>query len=97
MSKKHDARAVFELAGKFIAKHEGAWDHEAWEKMVDAVAALGFEMHDEARRNLGHLLEAGKYFQAQAPVKAEKPAKAAKSSKSATASTKRAVTGKTKK
>ncbi|MGI6461361.1 MAG: hypothetical protein ACOX5J_14955 [Candidatus Hydrogenedentales bacterium] len=50
------------LAGQFIAKQKGVWEHEDWEAFLAKAGALGMPMDDECKRNLGNILEAGKFF-----------------------------------
>ena len=63
------------MAGKFVAKHEGDWDHEDWEKFLAKIATYGIPLDDETRRNLGNILEAGKYFHYVIPAETLKKAK----------------------
>ena len=66
---------VLSLAGEFVAGQKGVWGHDAWEALVGKVAALGIEMDDEAKRNLGNILESCRHFHALCPACA--PAKKA--------------------
>ena len=75
MPAKHIVEEVLALVAKFVVGQQGAWEHEDWEKLVGQVAALGVELDDEHKRNLGNILEASKYFYHVLP--AEPPAKAA--------------------
>jgi hypothetical protein len=81
MSKKNSARDLLELAGKFVEKREGVWDHAQWEKLVQKAADLGFEMNEEAQQGLGELLEIANYFRTHAPEKPEKQKKPKKERK----------------
>jgi hypothetical protein len=53
---------ILDLAEKFVAERDGVWDHDAWEALVDRVRTLGVDVDDEARRNLGNILEATRHF-----------------------------------
>ncbi|MBI2435616.1 MAG: hypothetical protein HYV26_22400 [Candidatus Hydrogenedentes bacterium] len=77
MAKKHTMQAVLELAGKFIVKQDGDWDHDSWEGFVGDVAELGVTVDDDLRRNLGNVLEAGKclYAAGDSSKKAKPPKK----------------------
>jgi len=58
---------VLDLAGKFVVSHKGTWDHTAWENFLTKAEKTGIGLDDEAKRNLGNILEATKYFYQQAP------------------------------
>ncbi len=77
---KHTLEKLLELAGQFVSKQKGNWEHEDWEALLVKAGALGMPMDDECKRNLGNILEAGKYFYAtmpQAPAKKAAPRKKA--------------------
>ncbi|HPO14448.1 MAG TPA: hypothetical protein PLI09_13480 [Candidatus Hydrogenedentes bacterium] len=82
MAKKHSLQELLDLAGKFVADQKGQWDHDAWEGLLVKAEALGLELADENKRNLGNILEAAKYFYfcmpEEAPKKAAKPKATAK-------------------
>lgn len=59
---------ILDLAGKFVVFHKGAWDHSDWETFLSKVEQSGIGLNDEAKRNLGNILEATKYFYQQAPA-----------------------------
>lgn len=62
MAKKHSLQELLDLAGKFVTEQQGQWDHDAWEALLVKAEALGLELADENKRNLGNILEAAKYF-----------------------------------
>jgi hypothetical protein len=82
MAVKAPFQKILDLAGKFVAEHQGDWDHAAWETLVADAAKLGYAFEDEGRRNLGNILEASKYFRGAPVVKPKR--KAAPRKKSAT-------------
>jgi len=83
MAKKSTMQAVLDQAAKFVTRQEGVWGHQEWEALVGELADLGLEMDHEARRNLGNLLEAAKYFRnAEAAAAGTKPAKRTRAAKS---------------
>lgn len=72
---KNPTKALTELALTFVEKQKGDWNHEEWEQLVTRASSAGFAMDDEAKRNLGNILEALKFFYHIAPKAA--PAKTA--------------------
>ena len=62
MAAKTTLQSVLEITGKFVADQKGQWDHDAWESFLGQVGALGVTLDDEAKRNLGNILESSKYF-----------------------------------
>jgi hypothetical protein len=86
MAKKNDiVRDVVALAGEFVIKRKGDWDHEAWEGFVKKAGKAGADTSDSGLVRLGKLLETVKKLyvslQEPAPVKAEKKPKAEKPAK----------------
>jgi hypothetical protein len=86
MAKKNDiVRDVVDLAGEFVIKRKGDWDHEAWEGFVKKAGKAGADTSDSGQALLGKVLESIKKvylsFQEPAPVKAEKKLKAEKPAK----------------
>lgn len=79
---------LLDCAGQFVSKQNGNWNHDEWEGFLATATKVGFELDcDEARRNLGNILEASKFFlstmpAACAPKKAASKAKAAPKKKS---------------
>ncbi len=63
---------ILETAGKFVADQKGDWDHDAWEKLLAKMDKLGLVMDDEAKRNLGNILEASRQFYLALPAPARK-------------------------
>ena len=76
MATKSTLQKVLDLAGQFVIVHKGAWGHKDWEQFLEGAAALGIELTDETKRNLGNILESGKCFYGEADV-APAPRKAA--------------------
>jgi len=72
MAAKSILQEVLDLAGKFVSAQKGQWGHDEWEQLLADVAALGLELTDETKRNLGNIVESCKHFHAMkaAPVKA---------------------------
>lgn len=94
MAKKNDiVRDVVALAGEFVIKRKGEWDHETWETFLKKAGKAGADTSEGGQVLLGKLLETVKKLyvtlQEPAPVKAEKkpksekPAKAPKAPKAA--------------
>jgi len=53
---------LFDLAAKFVTSQQGNWSHNDWEDLLEKVDKTGFCINDDTKRNLGNLLEAGKFF-----------------------------------
>ncbi|MFO7974159.1 MAG: hypothetical protein R6V12_05950 [Candidatus Hydrogenedentota bacterium] len=69
---KSSVQKLLDLAGQFITKQKGDWGHEEWEGLLAKAEALGVPVDDESKRNLGNILEAGKYFYTTMPKSAAK-------------------------
>lgn len=76
MAKTHPVQKLLTLAGKFVTEQQGTWDHEAWEGLLAEAAQTGMDMGDEAKRNLGNILEGSKYFYHNLPEKAPRKPRA---------------------
>ena len=50
------------LAGDFVVNQKGAWEHGDWEVLLAKLAETGLELDDEAKRNLGNILESARHF-----------------------------------
>ncbi len=74
MATTNKIQKLLSLAGKFIAERNGEWNHGDWETFLDEAGKLGFDHNDEAKRNLGNMLEAGKYFYHVLPATTTKKA-----------------------
>ncbi len=48
------------LAGKFVEKQKGIWDHTAWLEFLSEVQKKGFEISDSAKDYLGSVLDSMK-------------------------------------
>ena len=73
---------IIELAGKFVTKQKGVWEHDDWEALVARVGKLGGELDYEGKRNLGNVLEACKYFYGAVPAPRKTAAKPKRTDKS---------------
>jgi hypothetical protein len=67
MAAKNMTQKILDLAGEFVTKQQGDWDHAAWEGFVADMDKLGVPSTDEAKRNIGNIIEAAKYFYLLAP------------------------------
>jgi hypothetical protein len=86
MAKKNDIiREIVALAGEFVLKRKGDWDHEAWERFLKKAGKVGADTSESGQVALGTLLETVKTLylslQESAPAKAEKKPKAEKPAK----------------
>jgi hypothetical protein len=60
---KTEVKKVFTLAQAFVVSQKARWGHDDWEKLLEDLEKEGVDMEDdEARRNLGNILEGGKHF-----------------------------------
>jgi hypothetical protein len=66
MAMKSRLQKVLDLAGQFVITRKGAWGHEDWERFLEGAVALGIELTDETKRNLGNILESCKCFYCEA-------------------------------
>ncbi len=48
---------LVDLAGKFVEKQKGAWDHTAWLDLLSDVQKKGIELSDDMTANIGSVLE----------------------------------------
>ena len=62
---KHPMQQLLDMAGAFVTKQKGKWDHKDWESFLDQVSKAGVDLTDEVKRNLGNILEASKHFYAK--------------------------------
>lgn len=83
--KKDIVRDVLDLAGEFVIKRKGDWDHAGWEGFLKKAGKAGADTTEAGQVTLGALLESvkGIYCGAEdpAPAKAEKKARAEKPAK----------------
>ena len=69
---KATAKKAFKLAEAFIIANKGQWNHESWEELIQQAADAGLSAEDdEAKRNLGNLVESGKFFFQQGEERAK--------------------------
>ncbi len=64
---KASIKKLMELGEGFVIKQKGCWEHSDWEGLVNKVRALGIEMNDEGKRNLGNILEGTRFFYLHMP------------------------------
>ncbi|MBI5090810.1 MAG: hypothetical protein HZB26_00010 [Candidatus Hydrogenedentes bacterium] len=81
MATKTVLQKVLDLAGRFVASHDGSWGHEDWEDFLASAAAQGILPTDETKRSLGNILESSKYFHAMEPAAPKKTTAKAKPKK----------------
>ncbi|MBI4558816.1 MAG: hypothetical protein HY706_14635 [Candidatus Hydrogenedentes bacterium] len=62
MATKSGLEKLLGMAGEFVVKQHGDWNHADWEGLVEKVSMNGVAADDESKRNLGNILEASKYF-----------------------------------
>ena len=61
---------IVRLAGDFVTKQKGAWDHAAWLGFLSTLQKKGFDLTDEMQAYVGQLLEAMKrFYQATASIR----------------------------
>ncbi len=53
---------LVDLAGKFVERQKGGWDHTAWLEFLSDVQRRGFELSDEIKADLGLVTESMKKF-----------------------------------
>ncbi len=71
--KKSGVQELLSMAGRFVEKQRGKWEHKDWEVFLDHVNKAGVELTDEVKRNLGNVLEASKHFYSKVSVVPDKP------------------------
>ena len=77
MASKSVLQKVLDLTAEFVMAQKGVWSHEEWEGFLAKATALGVELTDESKRNLGNILEASRCFYSEAGTcacKSPKPA-----------------------
>lgn len=87
MATKTAFQTILDTAADFVVSKKGQWEHDDWEILLAKIAKTGICLDDEAKRNLGNILESSKYFYYEttccgsacdkAAPKAKAPAKAA--------------------
>jgi len=90
MAAKSVLQQILSLTEKFVSSQKGEWEHDEWEGWLDKVGALGVELTDETKRNLGNILESCKHFYGMKVAKPPAKAKAAPAKKKAAAKKKTA-------
>lgn len=68
-----EPKRIFTLAEAFIVSQGAHWGHDEWEELLEEAKAKGVDVEDdEAKRNLGNIIEGGRFFYESAcPVDAE--------------------------
>jgi|GEM_PF-559578 len=93
MAESYTVQQLAKLAGDFVVKKRGVWEHEDWQQLCASVEALGLILDEDLRTCLGMLLESLKVFYASCPKRPKTAAKRkprAKSKAKAKAKTKAA-------
>ena len=76
---KNSVQNLLDMAGDFVVKQKGKWEHKDWEAFLDKVQTAGVGLTDDLKKSLGHILEATKRFYSEVSVIPEKkPAAKAK-------------------
>ena len=75
MPEPYTVQQVAKLAGDFVVKKRGAWNHEEWQQWCDSIASLGLELDEELRVQLGVLLETLKTCYLSMPKRPKSAAK----------------------
>ncbi len=59
---------VSDQSAKFVEKSKGTWEHLEWEKFLKDAQQRGIDLTDEAKVNLGGILESAKKFYSSLPL-----------------------------
>jgi len=51
---------LIDLAGKFVERHKGGWDHHAWLNFLTDIQNKGFNLSDNMKTYIGLVLESMK-------------------------------------
>ncbi|KJU82174.1 hypothetical protein MBAV_005632 [Candidatus Magnetobacterium bavaricum] len=51
---------LVQIAGKFVERQKGAWDHSAWLDLLSGVQKKGVDVSEDVQRYIGSMLEAMK-------------------------------------
>lgn len=78
---KNPVDEMLGMAGDFVVKQKGKWEHKDWEAFLDKVQKAGVNLSDELKKSLGHILEATKRFYSEVSSVPNKKAPAKKKSK----------------
>jgi hypothetical protein len=68
-AKKNDVQKTLDLAGEFVTKQGGSWEHADWEGFLKKADKIGIAIDDEGKRNLGNILEAAKFLYNKADIR----------------------------
>ncbi len=101
MAATHTVQQLAKIAGDFVVKHHGVWEHEQWESLCRDAAVLGLELDADMQAQLGELLERLRVFYfcmpaaplTQSKAKAKAKAKAKPKAKPKSAPSKGAADG----
>ena len=76
---KNPVKSLLAMAGDFVTRQKGRWEHKDWEAFLDQVQKAGVVVTDELKKSLGHVLEASKqFYSGVSTVPDKKPARTAK-------------------
>ncbi len=66
---------VSDQSAKFVEKSKGTWEHLEWEKFLKDAQQRGIDLTEEAKANLGGILESAKKFYSSLPLTAKEEKK----------------------
>lgn len=75
MAESYTVQQLAKLAGDFVVKKRGTWEHEDWQQLCASVEALGVTLDEDLKTCLGMLLESLKVFYASCPKRPKTAAK----------------------
>lgn len=75
MAESYTVQQLAKLAGDFVVKKRGVWEHEDWQHLCASVEALGVTLDEDLKTCLGMLLESLKVFYASCPKRPKTAAK----------------------
>ncbi len=67
MPELYTVQQLSKLAGDFVVKKHGTWNHEEWEQLCKDVSSLGIRLDAEMQARLGLLIETLKVFYVSMP------------------------------
>ncbi|OQC04686.1 MAG: hypothetical protein BWX80_02367 [Candidatus Hydrogenedentes bacterium ADurb.Bin101] len=67
MPSPYTVQQLSKIAGDFVVKRRGSWNHEEWEQFCAEVSKLGITPNAELQAHLGLLLETLKVFYLSLP------------------------------
>ena len=75
MAESYTVQQLAKLAGDFVVKKRGVWEHEDWQQLCASVEGLGVTLDEDLKTCLGMLLESLKVFYASCPKRPKTAAK----------------------